>query len=100
MDIKHTPGPWAVFQNDSDEERLDINSLHPSGKGAFFVAETIGGLADGEMEANARLIAAAPDLLQACEQAEHWLDHDDGSAEPAEMLRVLRAAIAKANGGA
>jgi hypothetical protein len=48
---------------------------------------------------NARLIAAAPKLLEACEQAEYWLtaERDNpGQASPKEILRVLATAIAKA----
>lgn len=41
------------------------------------------------------LLAAAPDLLDACERAEGWLDtHPEGHA----MRDVLRAAILKARG--
>ncbi len=58
-----------------------------------------GCITDGEALANARLIAAAPELLLACQQAEHWLAAElehPGDAKPDEILRVLRAAIAKA----
>lgn len=41
------------------------------------------------------LLAAAPDLMDACERAEWWLDtHPEGHA----MRDVLRAAILKARG--
>jgi outer membrane cobalamin receptor len=44
------------------------------------------------------------DLLEACEQAEHWLTEHESSnydlVRPTEILRVLRASIAKAKGGA
>ncbi len=45
-----------------------------------------------------RLWDAALDLLVACQAAEHWLscsESGDG-VEPVEILRVLRAALAKA----
>lgn len=35
-------------------------------------------------------------LLEACEQAEHWLSQPDRSIEPVAMLAVLREAITKA----
>ena len=50
-----------------------------------------------EVIANARLIAAAPELLEACKKAEGWLS-GWASAEP--YIDVLRAAIAKATGEA
>ena len=59
-------------------------------------------LARSEVEANARLIAAAPELLEALEAVlpdlEHYVaTHGPG---PDKRLAVARAAIAKATGGA
>jgi hypothetical protein len=52
--------------------------------------------------ANARLIAAAPDLLAACKELIRIVDSD--SVEPVELARCrfddVRAALAKAEGGA
>lgn len=48
---------------------------------------------------DARMGAAAPDMLEALEAAEHWLDEErrnPGQAQPGEILRVIRAAIAQA----
>ncbi len=39
-------------------------------------------------------------LLEACQQAEHWLMQPDRTVEPTDMLRALRAAIAEAEEGA
>lgn len=100
MNARHTPGPWAVYPSNggdpiigpaaTDDGRFAIAR-------AYFPNYSPDGIvaARREVDANARLIAAAPELLAACEQAEYWLAHDDGSAEPVEMLRVLRAALAK-----
>lgn len=50
-------------------------------------------------DANLRLIAAAPDLLAALREIETWLLHShERSAQAA--LRLARAAIARAEGGA
>lgn len=45
------------------------------------------------------LVNAHAGLLEACEQAEHWLSEEaaspqPGQTKPEEILRVLRAAIA------
>lgn len=56
---KHSPGPW----------RLDVDNLNVYSSG--MVAQTYGHVHNGERAANARLIAAAPELLEAlriCQQ--------------------------------
>ena len=60
METKHTPGPWfAKRVRDSETNGdFDIDSVD-----GYHIAESIGGLDDGEEEANACLIAAAPELL-------------------------------------
>lgn len=51
MNKKHAPGPW----------RFDKDSLNVYSSG--MVAAVFGHVHTGEKEANARLIAAAPDML-------------------------------------
>lgn len=66
---KHTPGPWKTQLVD-DTTVVDGNGL---------VIAHIGGLYLGDacpMEANARLIAAAPDLLEALKAVEAALRKD------------------------
>jgi len=60
--MTHTPGPWA-YDNTDPEGGAILAQYQGSRKGRFRVA-----LVDDEMEAvdaNARLIAASPDLLAA-----------------------------------
>ena len=84
MSAKHTPGPWEI---DYGYNRI-IKSIGPC------VPDEYAGSAWLEVtEANARLIAAAPDLL---EFAKEWLDRQ-GSDEN-YMTAKARAAIAKAIG--
>ncbi|WP_139026330.1 hypothetical protein [Methyloversatilis universalis] len=110
----HTPGPWVAKRMRNDHGNFDIDS-----DSGFFVAETIGGLDDGKEEANARLIAAAPDqnaaLLHAdgCFQAalfEGWIDaladgdidriRDIWSRRLSCAFELIPAAIEKAGGAA
>ena len=85
----HTPGPWSV--NASLGHRI-----YTEGKGCTLIA-TPGYLRDGGAEvANARLIAAAPDLLAACQEVMRGrrvrlLGQPDGCG-----VTACRAAIAKA----
>ena len=65
MSAMHTPGPWVVgpwFDNDGQPE---IIIEHMTPHGTLVPAVALGGLIG--QEANARLIAAAPDLLAALE---------------------------------
>jgi hypothetical protein len=59
MKTTHTPGPWEVASSDVTV----IVSQRPNEPYKVTVAETMGYKI--EREANARLIAAAPDLLEA-----------------------------------
>jgi hypothetical protein len=95
---KHTEGPWTVrtfYREGMDGARYYIDGAD----GATFA--DICGVDPREDRANARLIAAAPDLL-ACVQ--NVLDAGDDNADAREICdyidwTALRAAIAKAEGG-
>lgn len=64
MSAQHTPGPWEI---DYGYNRI-IKSIGPC------VPDEYAGSAWLEVtEANARLIAAAPDLLEALKQVAMWL---------------------------
>lgn len=84
--MAHTPGPWVVVQH---PDGWTIQN-RATGAGAC-VASQYG----DSNEANARLIAAAPDLLAALKDAVNWLDDFDDN----ETLTAARAAILKAEGG-
>ena len=91
----HTPGPWTILPNTPHF----VRAMHPA-EGMQPVAAVYH--FDGELSANARLIAAAPELLEALEAVlpdlEHYVaTHGPG---PDKRLAIARAAIAKAKGGA
>jgi hypothetical protein len=93
--VEHTPGPWRTGTKRYMADPLYIEA----GEGVNF---TIIGKA--RTLADARLIAAAPDLLAACERAVDLLHKyaNDASSHRTSTIRVirdeLRAAIAKATG--
>ena len=58
-ETKHTPGPWTA-------DRQYIEKKMPPGSNRKIIAEVYWHVYD-EYEANARLIAAAPELLEALE---------------------------------
>lgn len=71
----HTPGPWAV----AEALERSIKARVVLGAGGQVVALVVPGedhVADGgsEREANARLMAAAPDLLALVRTAQDFMD--------------------------
>lgn len=97
---KHTPGPWSVT-SEPDEEYPVWDVGH----------RTVGGPLDGDVlhvcdtvdEADARLIAAAPEMLEALKWAHDFAydAYDDTKhydKTVAEWLVRCEAAIAKAEG--
>lgn len=58
MSSKHTPGPWA-YQEDSDAYTHIVR-----GPGNGFICQ-LAQTTSAEIEANARLIAAAPEMFEA-----------------------------------
>jgi hypothetical protein len=92
---KHTPGPWSVgpwFDNYGEPE---IIIEHKADAGNLVIAVALGGLVG--QEANARLIAAAPDLLEALNAmlTHMGMDEDEWNKPTFDQAR---AAIAKAIG--
>lgn len=101
-DSKHTPGPWEWL---ADEDRHEADCVPVMAKdGTLQIADIFAGTVNGsdmsvdEAEANARLIAAAPDLLEALEQLAAYGDPEmDATVQlPWEDVAKARAAIAKA----
>ena len=77
---KHTPGPWEYRLTEGSDKKLA--TVYGRGKG----------IARHVLPEDARLIAAAPDLLEACKTALY------GGGTIAEAAEKCRAAIAKAEG--
>lgn len=92
MSAKHTPGPWVTGQHGG--------VIDPRGCAVAKVQE-MPGQDCGEVEANASLISAAPDLLAAIEAALALLQDPDATDTDAFRVEaMLEAAILKAKGGA
>jgi len=97
----HTPGPW-VYEQDSRPNRPHIATV--AWVGEFCVGIPTPGFPGGNYrdaeygttEADARLIAAAPDLLAALEWAMPRLQEVGGDENPQYVAAM--AAIAKAKG--
>lgn len=91
QEMKHTPGPWEVGDLDQNSQRI-VRSEHIEICTCWH--HCVGSI-EKQMEANARLIAAAPEMYEALKAAEEWLS-GWASAEP--YLETIRAALLKAEG--
>lgn len=100
---KHTPGPWSAVSYVNGKIALEDDQ----GLGTIALVDTVHTIKDPrEQEANARLIASAPELLEALELAAQALQScyevdsypANGGTEQDKALATARAAIAKAKG--
>jgi len=102
MSAKHTPGPWGLQSWDledvldfavSKDGRLTDYSVMPK-KGRMPIASIQHCFNGKSTYANARLIAAAPDLLEALQYAVRQVNASECD------INFIRKAIAKATGDA
>ncbi len=97
---KHTPGPW-IYSEADDQIHAASTGLGTYKKGgtiAVAIVSTWGGEPPlQEAAANARLIAAAPELLAALELALEYFEGREDGIYKAEG--IIKTTIAKAKGG-
>ena len=90
---KSTPGPWYTVGGQEIMAR--------DGAGSILIAQSHAGHRE-ERGANARLIAAAPDLLEACQR---FVDYYTpfparlGNGQARKSLDEMAKAVSKAKGG-
>ena len=93
METKFTKGEWAFYETPNYHKpecsRIEVSSRDSS----LWICkvQNSGYIAEDEGLANAKLIAAAPELLDACVKA---LEHHQGAHS--EIRLILREAIKKA----
>ena len=109
-ETKHTPGPWnwSRWPSELIGGSLSVYQIGPMRAVIYDDwRPRADGISEEENEANARLIAAAPELLEACKAAREFaLEEIDllcegGVQVPSWLLKLqeqLRTAIAKATG--
>lgn len=94
--MSHTPGAWkyngrdAVVSDNVDDSPF-TDEANVKAYGGYVICESV-------TPFNARLIAAAPDLLAACEEVVEWQDMRPGHLTAYQAVERVRAAIAKAKG--
>lgn len=108
----HTPGPWRVHMADSDKTHSGDIAVYGHSKtnmgrciarvyGEGFLSNIV-----KERDANARLIAAAPELLEECKKNLWWLQHVRSQIQGPknvmlgfdQAIKYLGIVIAKAEG--
>ncbi len=114
---KHTPAPWFPWivgetvsnERAKDEKRLMV--VHPDGERLIcrlnegYASPRNGEIPESERKANARLIAAAPELLALASKlavlpvhSPEWLENPSVRVDLSAAVYAARAAIAKASG--
>lgn len=114
--MSHTPGPWyyhfaACIEEQGTGDYVDATGICNASEEEFMKDGGRGDLVafvphDGPHQANARLIAAAPDLLAACKALAHDIrafQFTDGEYRLSEdsarqILALLEREIGKAEG--
>ena len=96
----HTPGPWKMIEVGNSIGI--VPAKRPPGVSKRDIEDIAAVNLDGDQydaHANARLIAAAPDLLAACESAlKAMVEGENDLCELTSTMAMLEAAIAKARG--
>lgn len=106
----HTPGPWhteRAYYVGADDNEYSIIGMTDCGRPDFYSEPVSVRVADAYTEPDARLIAAAPELLGALQGIIRNAGYESGEAPPSlndlrvsiRYLDAARAAIAKATGG-
>jgi hypothetical protein len=82
---KHTPGPWEVSKLGNG-----LYILGDRRPGSAQVVATVGGSSQANLEANARLVAAAPELLA---QLKALIKADVGGEAGPDYYRLVSEAV-------
>ena len=85
-----TPGPWTV-------EKHEKSTVSMGGQ-CVIVAPAPDGASYGEQVANAALISAAPELLEALRDLRGWANIVETHPQYGRLAKKVNAAIAKAQG--
>jgi hypothetical protein len=96
MKIQHTPGPWQMIKDEfGTYDLMAIAGKFKIGIGRFSFSF---GRSSKQQEANAILISAAPDLLDALQELQSkWIsaDHYWGSPTNEKVEAAIKKALGK-----
>lgn len=92
-ETKHTPGPWHVGERRADDNTLPISDLGNGAKGSALAYVSPRPFYADSQEANARLIAAAPEMLECLRKCVEFLEDEIGASACLEKTRSILAKI-------
>ena len=103
----HTPGPWVVVENPDAENGSNAASIYSDNKKTdLYIADVYRGyvgcehVKPNEQLSNARLIAAAPELLEALTHIIMAIGYTSPDPEVEQAILEGFLALERANGGA
>ena len=101
--MKHTPGPWKPVKREQDlsepgKYSPEYYAIMEAVEGSLVAEVHHAGIEWEEFKANARIVAAAPDLLKALKMAIHALQVHGIDETMAGEFEILTNAVAKVEG--
>ena len=98
MSEQHTPGPWSFAHRQVKGGMHHTQVFCAKGEAiasfAWYPMPTVNGVTGTYRQGNARLCAAAPDMLEALQMAKHIVANEGTDAQ----MQQVFAAIEKATG--
>lgn len=103
--MTHTPGPWELSEaqyKDGFGTYRRVEQVEQFGDvvASVCIRHAVNHTLNAAGDANARLIAAAPDLLEACQALIAHCDKNPPMGDSLWSVQQIRTAIAKATGDA
>jgi hypothetical protein len=98
MTVTHTPGPWSICDDGTEDEPM-LKVVGRTARHEIALCCT-GAVPQEEETANARLIAAAPEMLATLRTALNWIDPDSDPVPLTnrKVCEKIRTVIAMAGG--
>ena len=91
METKHTKGKWVIYPESNSFVFPGIEAIHESGNFSIVCVgndlEGVQGRNKDEIQANAKLIAAAPDLLEALQELYDFTNNYFGGSPAGKFAR-------------
>jgi hypothetical protein len=105
--LKHTQGPWEVFNTPSGYRLIEYHDRSKGSDGRISIARMTGDVDEATELANANLVAAAPEAIEKLQKCIDWfiflldsweLDHQQRD-KLNDHIEEIQRLIMKATGG-